>query len=140
MDGTSQAGKEMREQLDLAQTQIPSILDSETEISVIHMNDSSKYIAQNYGFKSWKEYWAKKIGCNEPESHYLCPSCQEFKDDIDGGHVVELPNKYYITPICSECNGKASENSVFRTKPFKVKNKDLVPFNLKEFPLPPEEE
>ena len=29
---------------------------------------------------------------------------------------------------------------MFRTKPFKVKNKDLVPFNLEEFPLPPEEE
>lgn len=122
---TSKEGEQMRELINTVKKA------TETKVLVKHMEDSSQYDSKDYGWESWKAFWAERTNNEVPQMDYYCPSCKEYKDDIDGGHVV-YNNKMYITPVCHTCNSRASKNIEFRETPFEIQFNKLVLFNPNE--------
>ena len=69
----------------------------------------------NDGTSSWIKFWEKR-NPNEfiPFALYECPGCGKYKFGFDfcGCHVKKYPsslfdNKWYIVPMCSDCNKKS---------------------------------
>lgn len=99
------------------------------KVHVYHMQGSSQFLAEDYGYDSWIAYWSEFTKRPKPTSKYCCPSCRQMKDNIIGGHVIRLDSKEcFITPICLECNSRAARDENFRQIPFLVQYRDLVKF------------
>ena len=74
---------------------------------------------------SWIEYWL------ENNKNYkvkpICPRCG-MRESTDGAHVIKvnsLDDKWYIVPLCENCNEKKDD------EPFLVKKDMLVCANSK---------
>jgi len=106
------------------------------EYSVTHVKDSIKKYGNGneyVGFDSWIDFWEKRNSSHKKiRTIGICPCCKKPMIQHDGAHVQNSDGKIYITPTCSECNGKAAKDEEFRKKPFYVKYKHLVPFNYNE--------
>lgn len=85
----------------------------------INGTSSHRYAKPPIGYDSWTEYW-------EMKSYYClsCCACIGCSNPIKvGAHVRKThgDNKWYIVPLCYECNKK--------TEPFFVDENYLVEVN-----------
>lgn len=122
---TSEEGLKMRKLINTAKNA------TEIKVSVKHMEGSSRYKSEDYRWESWKAFWSEYTNNKIPQQNYFCPSCNEYKDDIVGEHVI-YNDKMYITPICSSCNSRAVKDIKFRNTPFEVAFNKLCQFNPDE--------
>jgi len=71
---------------------------------------SSRFPAPE-GYSSWLDYWEKKTGTKKS----ICGVDGCSKKDLVGAHVQKvnsIDQKWYITPICSDCNKRTDEFDV----------------------------
>lgn len=90
-------------------------------IEVKNINGTSKdRYSYSKGYSSWLNYWKSKTNHCLPNK-CACSGC--FNEVKIGAHVMKTSNsnKWYIVPLCYECNKK--------TEPFKVNKNYLVEVN-----------
>lgn len=99
-----------------------SLLPNSSEVQVKNVLDSSKYKEPNGN--SCIGYWEKITGFEiKEDAVYYCPACgkqmSKRKDNLDGAHVYKPsnPDKWYFTPLCSECNNSENEKLMTVTTP-----------------------
>ncbi|KAA6329914.1 hypothetical protein EZS27_021331 [termite gut metagenome] len=84
---------------------------------VYNVKGSSRFPIPS-GFKSWLDYWKKHA--ERPAlfcSNVACGS----KNNLVGGHVrkaTKTDGKYYIVPLCDECNNYNNEDKFKVTSVF----------------------
>ena len=98
-------------------------------IQVKNVPESSKYKEPHNN--SCIGYWEEVTGFEiEKDAEYLCPCCgkkmSKAKHNLDGAHVFNPsnPDKWYFTPLCSECNNP--------------ENEELMTVSTPLVPVPPE--
>ena len=71
---------------------------------------SSRFPAPS-GYSSWLDYWEKKTGTKKS----ICGVSGCSKKELVGAHVQKVNStdqKWYITPICGDCNKRTDEFDV----------------------------
>lgn len=100
---------------------IPDIPDS--YIPVKHRQGSGDETPPK-GFSSWKDFWQTRTG----KFFGLC-ACEDCSEPAtDGAHVIlagESDRRWYIVPMCHQCNTNKNKES------FRVKKVLLVPVSDK---------
>lgn len=83
-------------------------------ISVFHIPNTKKDIAEKYGYKSWVDYWKIKSKHSFPQKCPCCGKSFTMTNYAVGSHVVNYKtDQVYIMPCCNNCNVKnTSENKL----------------------------
>lgn len=91
------------------------------KVKNIHGTSKERY-AKSYpqNYKSWLDYWNDKCIYNSLVTN--CQCCGGKKEV--GGHVIkekcENDKKWYIIPLCRQCNSPSNENYFFVDEDFLV--------------------
>lgn len=106
-----------------------SLLPEGPMTQVKNVPDSSKYKEPHNN--SCIGYWEEAIGFEiKDDDIFCCPVCNKKMSksmhNLDGAHVYKpfIPNKWYFTPLCSECNNS--------------KNEEIMTISTPLIPVPPE--
>lgn len=82
-------------------------------VRVKNVSGSSRFDKED-----WIQYWSEQKGYRP----LFCSACGQLTLKLVGGHVQKvfgLDKKWYITPLCEQCNP--------RTDSFEVDEQTLVP-------------
>lgn len=90
-------------------------------VKVKNLNGTSKYKTKSG--KAWLDEWEEIK--KRPASYCWRDGCVK-STDLVGAHVKTLDSgKWYIIPLCKECNAKSSEEIFEVTKEFLVPVSDI---------------